>query len=330
MLDGGSLAAAGGSPFNLGLRMVRQSRSKADQLPSTHGTRRSSESLQHAVAAAEDPGIACHASRVGELGLDGWHCSMLTLEDVREVFPGASLRDRLALQRFLAEKSLEPLPQELRDDDKFLGDRTLVRQASAAAPRENLIMLEEGYLIVSGLMLTISSAALLTPQCTVSDTISCTALQRADVLAWLLTFLFQLGSVYCAWCCFTIANILSEDALRGLILSRWHYIMASNTFAVAGLLFGLPISVALRLWLLLDHTTAIVTSTLLLLGFVGGAAFWAGLSRAAFTIEAGHRISGAVADRAAEIAIGQMPQRFPHGLHYLSRKSAKRVIPAAA
>ena len=182
MLDGGSLAAAGGSPFNLGLRMVRQSRSKADHFPSTHGTRRSSESLQHAVAAAEDSSIACHASRVGELGLDGWHCSMLTLEDMREVLPGASLRDRLALQRFLAEKSLEPLPQELRDDDKFLGDRTLVRQASAAAPRENLIMLEEGYLIVSGLMLTISSAALLTPQCAVSDTISCTALQRLLML----------------------------------------------------------------------------------------------------------------------------------------------------
>ena len=122
--------------------------------------------------------------------------------------------------------------------------------------RTNLVQSQEIYAVVGGLMLTVSAAAVFTPQCTLrtkststngngnvilsgagtgtasggaiitSDTyddasITCTTIQSADSIIWTCALLLQLATIVSSWGYFALNALLNDTQLRQHLLNNF-------------------------------------------------------------------------------------------------------------
>ena len=133
-------------------------------------------------------------------------------------------------------------------------------------------------------MLTVSAAAMFTPQCQrgqqqslrmLSDVvlnnssssssssllsnspsdISCTTIQSVDSIIWAVTMLCQLTAIVCAWGYFCMNAFLTQNQLRLHLTTHYKLYQVPNTCCVFGCYILMPAGIAVRTYQQVDETT---------------------------------------------------------------------------
>ena len=274
--------------------------------------------------------------------LDGEFVRMLSVEGeaLREILPSAegfSLKDRLLLLRTLRDRcvfddhegrtscglrkedliewpdpdsrdpKLKPVKSEARN--ARLAERCIL-EACSGRVHEKVIAVQEMYVIVAGLVLTVSTAALLNVQCaregalgnspSYSNCTGQTPLQAADTLLWMIALLCQMAAITCGWCWFTVHLWLNEDELRRCMARHWPLFQRSCNLGTICMYFVMPPGLCTRLILVLGPSWASSSddATMTILDVTAGVccffavcffmyvgAFWEGISYGAMRIK---------------------------------------------
>jgi hypothetical protein len=208
------------------------------------------------------------------------------------LLPDTPIRERLKVLRVLEDAQFEP-PQPLRKN--ALGERLVQRWLNneSVDVRSRILIMSESIMLLSGLMLTISSTALLNPKCTLGsdeETWSCSTMQTVDVMLWALNCALQLLSVALAVSNVNIISVLNDAELRSFLALHWkHYQLAQLLMTLSGGLF-LPSALVMRIWLLVPPAIATATTALIMvLCSVFGVYFvmWAQMFRGALHFSLG-------------------------------------------
>ena len=185
--------------------------------------------------------------------------------------------------------------------------------------QEKFVVSQEILVIVSGLLLTVSAAALLNPIYTTGS-----ALQQTDVILWTLTLSANLGGITAGWCQLTIWLWCSREQLRVYLLQNWHFFFLANGFVVLGILILLPAAIIVRLRLLLlgdggsssgtvsdgnraSNIIFFVCATIIILYSVGLNVVWIKISRRALGIQSGLQLSVWAGLKEVDRCLGQKP-----------------------
>ena len=218
-----------------------------------------------------DPIAAQHAPTLTAANIDGRLASLISNEEIRELLPDAPVSERLAVLSVLHECSRMPPPQL---PPEALGERSAALFASGRT-REHAMMVQEGTILLNGLLATISAAGLLSPQCTEDPSEgltgwTCTPLQGVDVIVWTICLMFQLLSVGLALSNVLVVAILDdEEEYRNWILQHWMKHQSPMAFGLNSFVFFMPAALAVRIWLLTSWPVALAVTVIIVASCFG-------------------------------------------------------------
>jgi len=195
---------------------------------------------------------AQHASALRSAGVTADMAAELTLAEMRELLPGASVGDRVRILRSLRDTAQADERPALPNTPSWCLTRRYLTNGENV--REKSYAWADSNIVTSSLILGMSAAALLDPIDCDDAGPGCATLRAADLIAWMLTTVLLTLSTLGSTVTTASLNLLTDEELPGWLVANWHVQVMPLAFFVIAMSFAFPLALSLRMWGIADST----------------------------------------------------------------------------